>query len=41
MEKENKKATKREKCGDCYYNGICKISLSSCKYLKKQTVITE
>lgn len=26
---------KREKCGDCYYNGYCNIHLNKCKYLKK------
>ncbi len=28
------KKTFREKCGDCYYNGSCNISLKTCPYLK-------
>lgn len=36
MQKENKLLRKREKCTDCFYNGICSIPLSKCKYLKKK-----
>lgn len=29
-------APRREKCGDCYYNGNCKIALSKCMFIKKK-----
>lgn len=29
------KQKKNIKCGDCYYNGNCVISIRSCPYLKK------
>ena len=31
---KNKKTILKEKCGDCYYNGNCNISIKSCPYLK-------
>lgn len=38
MIKEVKTIKKREKCGNCYYNGNCNRSISYCTYLnnKKQ-----
>lgn len=41
MKKENKTIRKREKCSDCFYNGNCKISLTSCRYLKPQKIEEE
>ncbi len=31
---KNIKTKKNEKCGDCFYNGNCIISIKSCPYLK-------
>ena len=36
MQKENKTTRKREKCSDCYYNGICNITIARCVYLNKK-----
>lgn len=36
MQKENKTIRKREKCSDCYYNGMCSIPIVKCKYLNKK-----
>lgn len=42
MKKEEiKKAVKRSKCGECYYNGVCKRPLSICKYLKPVVILNE
>lgn len=32
------KTKKNEKCGDCFYNGNCQISIKSCAYLKKRKI---
>lgn len=29
-------APRRERCGDCYYNGNCKIALSKCMFIKRK-----
>ncbi len=39
--KENKTTRKRNKCGDCFYNGKCIIPLTQCKYLKRIIITTE
>nr|DAK00590.1 MAG TPA: hypothetical protein [Caudoviricetes sp.] len=26
----------RQVCGNCYYNGFCKIKIKDCVYLKKE-----
>ncbi len=33
---KNVKNRKNEKCGDCFYNGNCIISIKSCPYLKNE-----
>lgn len=30
------KTKKNEKCGNCYYNGNCTITVKSCPYLKQE-----
>lgn len=40
MENRKKRKPKfREKCGDCYYNGVCDIALNKCMFLKKPKII--
>lgn len=41
MVKENKTLRKRNKCGDCFYNGKCGIPLTKCKYLKKIIILND
>ena len=40
MKKIEEKYThkKRDKCGDCFYNGYCGIHLNKCVYLKKTRI---
>lgn len=38
MERENKTFRKREKCGDCFYNGKCFIPVTKCQYIKNEII---
>lgn len=36
MKKRNENKKIREKCGNCFYNGNCNISLNKCFFIKQE-----